>query len=248
MHGPPTPRAMMSLGSGRATQLSAGPRILVVTGLASEATVAAGPGIATCVGGARSEALRSRLQAIDSRGLAAVVSFGVAGALDPRLAVGSVVLATEVTDLARSRVADEGMRTAWSVLLAKAGQPFSEASVVGVDRPAMDVAAKSALRIATGAAIVDMESHIAASWAEERGLRFGAIRVVSDSALRTLPPLAATAMRPDGSVAVGHVLARLVRSPGQIPALIATGRDAAVAFRALGRVRGLLGHLVGLDL
>ena len=96
-----------------------------------------------------------------------------------------------------------------------------------------------------------MESHVAAAFAARHGLPFGAIRIVSDGADHVLPPAAGTAMRPDGSIDVFGVVRSLARDPGQIPALIATARDAAVAFRALGRVRGLLGlsgGLLGLDL
>ena len=50
---------------------------------------------------------------------------------------------------------------------------------------------------------------------------------------------------------IQSLLAGLLADPRQLPALIATARDAGRAFRELRRVRGLLGGrlgLVGLDL
>ena len=47
-------------------------------------------------------------------------------------------------------------------------------------------ACKAALRSETGAAAVDMESHIAAAYAAEAGLPFAALRVISDPATRAL--------------------------------------------------------------
>ena len=61
-------------------------------------------------------------------------------------------------------------------------------------------------------------------------------------------PAAAVAMRPDGSIDFRSVVASMLRQPGQIPALVRTGRNAGRAFRALGRVRGLLGPDFGLHL
>ena len=71
-----------------------------------------------------------------------------------------------------------------------------------------------------------MESHIAERVARERGLPFGVIRVISDGADAALPPVALVAMRPDGGIALGAVLASLARDPRQLPALLRTGRQA----------------------
>src|SRR5215217_712246 len=72
-------------------------RILVVTGLALEARIAAGPHITTLCSGGDPLLLRSRLAATGPRGLRAVISFGLAGGLDPTLRPGDVVVASEVT-------------------------------------------------------------------------------------------------------------------------------------------------------
>ncbi|MDR4306209.1 hypothetical protein IHQ68_06205 [Chelatococcus sambhunathii] len=107
--------------------------------------------------------------------------------------------------------------------------------MVGVDGIVATAAEKAALRARTGAAAVDMESHIAERVARRHGLPFAVVRAVSDDARRSLPPAALVGMRPDGGVDLGAVLRSLAKDPAQLPALIATGRDAEKAFRALLR-------------
>jgi len=227
------------------------PVVLAVTGLAKEARIASGTGVLAIAGGGVRDGLVRQLESVRTPGLRAVVSFGVAGALDPGFRVGDLVLATEIiVDGGRMQASAE-LRRGWTDRLPGTSIRVAECPIAGVDQPVLTPAAKAGLHARSGAAAVDMESHVAASFAARHGLPFGAIRVVSDGAHHTLPAAAAAAMRPDGSVDVGGVLRSLLRDPRQIPGLVATARDAAIAFRRLGRVRGLLdlsGGLLGLDL
>ncbi len=194
-------------------------------------------------GGGATGALRGRLDTIDHRTIAAVVSFGIAGALDPTLGVGDVVVPERVLAGDAIWTCSPDLRKAWLAQLSARRD-----DIVGVDAPVLDVAAKAALRTRTGGAAVDMESHVAAAYATRHGRPFAALRIISDPADHALPAVAGRAMRPDGSVDVLGVLVGLARDPSQIGPLIATARDAAVAFRALRRVRGLLGPGLGLHL
>jgi adenosylhomocysteine nucleosidase len=96
------------------------------------------------------------------------------------------------------------------------------------------------LRERTGAAAVDMESHLAAAVASACALPFAACRVIIDPADRPLPAAALIALRRDGTLDVARVLASLVRSPRQLPALMRTALDARAARAALLRGRRLL--------
>lgn len=219
------------------------PLILVVTGLNREAGIAAGPGLLVVAGGGATATLRARLATVDPRTICAVVSFGIAGALDPALRVGDVVVPGRVLAGEEAWTCSPDLREAWLARVdARPGD------IAGVDAPVLDVAGKTALRGRTGAAAVDMESHAAAAYAAMHGLTFAALRIVSDAADRALPEVAGRAMRPDGSVDVLGVLRGLARDPSQIGPLVATARDAAVAFRRLRGVRGLLGPRLGLHL
>lgn len=215
--------------------------ILVVTGLLTEARVAAGEGVRTVSGGGRTPLLVERMEAALADGeVRAVLSFGVAGALLPGLRVGDALVAAVVRDGRARLYADP----AWTARLA-ALTGARPADIAGVDATAATPDAKAALRLRTGAVAVDMESHIAARAAAARGLPFAALRVISDLASDSLPPAAVAGMRPDGGTDAAAVLRGLARDPRQLPALIRTARDAAAAFRTLRHARRAAGAAFG---
>lgn len=218
--------------------------VLAVTGLMREARIAAGPGVVVLCGGGSSLRLRGLLATRHGHAFGAVISFGIAGALDPALAPGDLVIATEVMGERDNEDVSGAVFAALTQRLA-ALRPVAT-GIAGVDVPAMDGVEKSALRAATAAGAVDMETHVAAEFAAAHGLPFGAVRAICDPARRTLPPLVATAVRPDGSTDVLAVVRGIASRPRQSPALFGTARDAAAAFRSLRRCRRLLGFGLGL--
>ena len=217
--------------------------ILVVTGLLTEAKIAAGEGVRTVSGGGRSALLAPRIAAalVDGR-MRGLLSFGVAGALLPSLRVGDPLVAAVVRD-GRERLHPD---PAWTARLA-ARTGARPADVAGSDTAAATHDVKAALRLRTGAAAVDMESHLAARAAVAHGLPFAVLRVVSDLSSDSLPSAAVAGMREDGGTDVGAVLRGLARDPRQLPALVRVARDAAAAFRALAAVRAAAGEGFGLE-
>jgi hopanoid-associated phosphorylase len=217
--------------------------VLIVTGLVQEAKIAAGPGMTVICSSSDPVQLRSLLAEFDPATIRGVISFGVAGGLDPDLKSGAVVVATEV-------VAGNSRWSASEVLsdelIAGAGvgrQKVFRGGLVGVEKVVTGQAGKAALRSEFGAAAVDMESHIAAEFAAMAGLPFAALRVVSDPAHRALPEIATTAIKPNGDVDLRKVLRGIARNPLVIRALVSTGRDFNRALRSLRDCRSyLLGH------
>jgi len=110
----------------------------------------------------------------------------------------------------------------------------------GVEEVVAARAVKAALRSETGAAAVDMESHIAAAYAAEAGLPFAALRVISDPATRALPALAMAAIKPNGDIDLRKVLRGVARNPLTLRALVSTGIDFNRALRSLRGCRGFL--------
>ena len=215
------------------------PPILVVAGLAAEARVAAGPGVVTVAGGGDAARLALLIRTALARGARAVVSFGIAGGLEPGLAPGAVLIARAVHDGDVRMAAD----AAWVDRLAALLPGARLADLAGVNAAVAGSGEKAELRRRTGAAAVDMESHVAARLAVRHGIPFAALRVVADPAERSLPPAALVGMRPDGSTDLGAVLRSLGGRPRQLPALIRTGLDARAAFAALAASRHALGPL-----
>lgn len=223
-------------------------RFLVITGLLSERACAEGERLIPVCSGADVEGLRAALERTQGFDLAGVVSFGIAGGLAPDLQPGDVVIGSGV-------VADDGRYATHAGLsgllaegLAAAGGKIVTGVIAGVEAPVLYPAAKAALRARTGAAAVDMETHIAAAFAARRRLPLAVVRVVSDPATRALPPLASTAVTPDGNVDFKAVFRELARQPQQIGDLLRAGLDVRKAFATLSRCGRLLGPLLTIGL
>jgi len=211
--------------------------ILVATGLQRERRLLEGPGLRVVAGGGDALRLEAALARL-AEGAAGIISIGIAGGLAPELRSGHWVVATAVHDEVVSIPTD----SAWRERLLAHLPGATSRTIVGSDVIVAEAAKKADLHRATGAAAVDMESHIAGRIAQRLGLPFAAARVVSDAAHRTLPPAARVGMRPDGAIDVLAVLRSLVEKPGQLGALIRTGVDAERSFRSLLRGHRLLGR------
>jgi adenosylhomocysteine nucleosidase len=218
--------------------------ILAITGLKREAEIAGGPGVVAVAGGGDAKSLAGKLDALhgDIKG---VISIGLGGALSPLLKVGEAVIADQVILGPDHWRCDEHWRVSLAAKLPHAHQgPIAASDTILSNRQS-----KAALYAQTGALAVDMESAVAGRFAQARHLPFAVLRVISDDARHVLPPAALVAMKPDGGIALGRVLASLLRHPLQVPGLIRTARTSNKAFRELLRCRGLCGiGLAGLDL
>jgi len=229
--------------------VSAGDRIdprpiLIVTGLIQEARIAAGPGMTVICSSSDPQQLRALLTVFDPTTIRGVISFGVAGGLDPSLKSGDVVVATEVMAgdgrwLAGLSLSDDLIS---GITLGR--RRIVRAGLAGVEEVVVARARKAALRSDTGAAAVDMESHIAAAYAAEAGLPFAAVRVISDPADRSLPALAKNAIKANGDIDLRTILRGVVRNPRTLSALVSMGIDFNRALRSL---RGCRGFLLGSD-
>lgn len=199
----------------------------LVTGLAAEARIAAplGP---TLPGGGTSHGAEAAARRLVRAGARALVSFGLAGGLDPALAPGTLLIPAEIYDDEVIYPCDAGLASRWGSL---SGRLL--ASRVAI----VTAAEKARLFATTGALAVDMESGAVARVAREFNLPFACLRAVCDPAARTLPHAAQVALDPSGRISPRRLLASLARAPGQIPDLLALGRDAAAARRTLRGLR-----------
>ena len=215
--------------------------MIVVVGLAFEARIAAGPGMSVICSGDGQDLSGSLTRAItpDCRGL---VSFGVAGGLDPHLKPGACVVASAIVSGNTRMTTDQH----WSQQLIKTIPDAVYGILAGVRAPVADPNAKRALHQKTGAIAVDMESHVVAKVAAAHGLPMAAIRVITDPAMRALPETVLAAMRPDGTTSITALIRSLVKRPRELPALVQTALDARAARSTLLRGRQLLGPGLGL--
>src|SRR6266567_3477100 len=184
------------------------------------------------------------LVTLDSSTFRGVISFGVAGGLDPSLKSGDVVVATEVFAGDTRFLAGLALNEEMIASAALKRRRVVRGVLTGVERVIAATACKAALRSETGAAAVDMESHIAAAYAAEAGLPFAALRVISDPANRSLPLLAKSAIKPNGEIDLRGILRGVVRNPRTLRGLVSMGIDFNRALRSL---RGCRGFLLGSD-
>ncbi len=219
--------------------------VIAVTGMAFEASIAAGKGRdgVEAVYAARADLLERALTAALDRGAAGVISFGTAGGLGPDLEPGTLIIAEAVDGPFGRFECDK----AWSERMAAALQasPLTAQTRRGVEAavaaPLTGAADKAALHRSSGGALaVDMESHLAAAAAAARGLPFAVCRAVVDPAWRSLPKAAMAGLRDDGSTAVLPILRELARDPLQLGGLLRVAADAGAARKALAGARRVL--------
>ena len=233
----------MKLGAGEG--VFAGNRIdprpvLIVTGMVQEARIAAGPGMTVICSSSDPQQLRALLTVFDPLTIRGVISFGVAGGLDPSLKSGDVVVATEVLAGDTRWLAGLMLNEDLIARVALGRRRVVRGILAGVEQVVAASAGKAALHLETGAAAVDMESHIAAAYAAEAGLPFAALRVIADPATRALPALAMAAIKPNGDIDLRKVLRGVARNPSMLRALVSTGIDFNRALRSLRGCRGFL--------
>jgi adenosylhomocysteine nucleosidase len=201
----------------------------------------AGPGRISICGDAST--LRAALAELAGLQPQLVMSWGVCGGLDARLRPGDLVIGAAVVSDDGDIKTDEAVRSSLERRLTAAGARVVVERVVAANAPVLTAGAKAALRRATGAAAVDMESLTAGRFALERRAPFAILRAVADPAESDLPPVVVKVVDSDGALNVAAAIRELVRSPGQFSGLRAAARDGKAAFGTLKRCRGLLSSL-----
>jgi adenosylhomocysteine nucleosidase len=175
----------------------------------------------------------STARALIDAGAGALVSFGMAGGLDPQLVCGAVCLPGEVisADGARFLTAQ-----AWAERVSASMQgAVSGGRLLTSARVISTLEDKARAHRETGAALVDMESLGVARVAALQGVPFIAVRVIVDTAADVLPAAVAAATH-DGQLRIGRLIRALARSPADLAAILRLARRYRAATRSLKAV------------
>lgn len=217
------------------------PAVLVIAGMAKEAKLIDAPGVTTLISGGSVQQLQQLLGAYQGP-VRAVISFGVAGGLDPALEPGDLIIADKVT---AEMSFDADPRLVAHYAKALAGLKARVGTLAGSDEAVTSPRAKRELYASGQALAVDMESHLAAAFAAKRNVPFVAIRAVCDPAGRTLPAFVRYALKPDGTVAIPTVIGSLLTGAMSLRELLRLGQDSRAAFATLCHACATLGPGLG---
>jgi adenosylhomocysteine nucleosidase len=197
------------------------------------------------VSGIGSVAAARAAEALIDAGVTALMTFGMAGGLDPKLQAGDVLLPVEVISRDGARFATARLwRERLSAMLSR-HCAVSAAVVLTAEHSIASPQAKAEAFRDTGAAAVDMESVSVARVAAQHRLPFICVRVIVDSAADALPR-AVVAASDGGRVRIARLLAGLIMAPGDVGALLRLTQRYRVAMRALKTV-ARAGPLAPLD-
>jgi adenosylhomocysteine nucleosidase len=182
------------------------------------------------IGCAAAELAARRLVDAGATGL---MSFGLAGGLDPGLCAGSIILPREV-------ISHDGVRfvtsMVWRERLSAAiwtQQRRVTAGALLTSATAIDaVADKAAAFRDTGAVAVDMESLGIAATAAAHDLPFIAVRVIIDTAADVVPRAVVAASRA-GQLQIWRLIGGLVQAPSELAGLARLARRYRSAMRSL---------------
>jgi adenosylhomocysteine nucleosidase len=189
-------------------------------------------GILVAVSGIGGAAAASAACVLADAGASSLVSWGLAGGLDPGLAAGTLCLPERVIGTQGAvHATDHHWRELVAAALA-ARRVVVHGALLSSGQAIDTVAGKAAAFRESGAAAVDMESQAIAGIAAARGLPFIAIRVIVDTAADTLPE-AVLAASSAGQVRILGLLQGLARSPRQVAPLIRLARRYRAARQAL---------------
>jgi len=166
-----------------------------------------------------------------------VISAGVCGGLDARLVPGDLVVPARV--LAPDGETLTVPAAAHARVLVAAG-PAATGTLVTTRALVGTPAAKAALRSATGAAAVDMESAAILAAARADGLEAVVIRAVSDGAGAAVPAELAALLDLEGRLRGGRALLLALTRPQTLPRALELRRGSRRALAAVARVLAAL--------
>ncbi len=196
-----------------------------VTGLAAEAALLEPYDVPCRAGGGGVTGAHDAAVKLCNLGVTALISFGLAGGLDPLLAPGTILRPRGVSSAGSQFAVDPELLDAF-------GGANCETVLAG-ERVVCSAAEKSSLFTASGASAIDLESGAVARVATNAGLPFAVLRAIADPAWVSLPNIVESALDSTGRIRFGVILRHAIRSPRDVSAFVALGRNAAAARKNL---------------
>ena len=168
-----------------------------------------------------------------------LISFGIAGALDPQLSAGDLVIPKSVTDAKCNT-----FRTDYN-LHQQISHHFSNkfkvssGTLFGSETIIWDADEKKRLFDEYNTKIVDMESFGVARAANENNCSFLIVRSISDIANQSLPKESLKSIDLNNNIKLGNILIDLAKNPNELPSLLRLAQNSRKAHVCLQKVAKL---------
>ena len=186
----------------------------------------------TCIVGIGRIAGEHAAAQLDSAPCRLLLSLGFAGALDPNLHAGDLVVVNAYLYGSSAPAPGAPLTTRAAMLLRQAGLSALEGAVLTVDEPLLAPLAKRRAYDGSGALVVDMEGRWIADAAASRHVPFVGIRAVLDEARFSLPSFVATIIADEGRREWSH-MARAMCNPSAVMSFLPLALRSRRASRAL---------------
>ncbi|MDH3257806.1 MAG: hypothetical protein OEM27_09320 [Nitrospinota bacterium] len=176
----------------------------------------------------RDRARRALVEIAEKWELKEVISIGYAGALDPSLEVGDLVVADQVIEVDSSHPDGEIKRFSLDKDIFSTTAAVNGRILLTVDRVAAMPQEKKALRDQYSAVAVDMETSALAREAQARNLSFISVRAITDTADQELIDCSHLVAE-DGDVSKLKAGWHVLTHPGDLKGMIELGQHAKIA-------------------
>ncbi len=172
-------------------------------------------------------------------GCSTLISFGLAGALDPKLAVGDIIIPKSVAD-AEGNIFKPGYDLHQKIAkhLSKTFK-VSDGRLFGSEAIIWNTKEKKRIFQIHKAATVDMESFGVAKAATENNCPFLIVRVISDTANQGLPVKSLASIGQNDNINPGQILKDLTKNLNEFPSFLRLAFNSHKAFLRLTNVAQL---------
>ena len=171
---------------------------------------------------------------LERRDISGVVSFGIAGGLNPNYKTGSVLLPSNVLTSDKGSIPTNDC---WRSSIAKNWPSANQQTLqLGVNEPVTDKVDKERLYRTHKAHAVDMESHIIGTYAQKRNIPFLILRSVADTSDTAIPEVALSGLDKNGKATPFKLIKKIFERPGDIKGLVTLAIQTNVALRELKKI------------
>ena len=188
-----------------------------------------------CLSGIGHDAANTAIGKLLTLNIRALVSWGVAGALDPALNSGDLLIANTVIFEDEQYDSYIDWSTKLNTFYSSHSCNTVQGNIVSTSSICSSIEAKQEIAKSTGALAIDMESAAVAQAAKEYNLKFIVLRAIADGANTSIPNAVLEHTNALGQPRPWGFFCSCVKEPGQIKQLLRLARCFNAAIKTLNQ-------------